>query len=86
MNKHLELLQWCIENSNDDFKANYNYSIGKSWISGTVDINCIDDIEVDGAIKHLKKEKLDYSHEKVAEKRKTELLAELETLNVTLSS
>ena len=86
MNKHLELLQWCIENSNDDFKANYNYSIGKSWISGTVGINCIDADKVDGVIKNLLLQKANYTPEKVAERRKSELLEELEKLNATLSS
>ena len=85
MNNHLRLLQWCIDNTDDNFKANYNYGVGQSWISGTIDINCIRHDEVDKAIAQLKVAKQAYSPIKLAQKRKLELLAELERLNAELS-
>lgn len=85
MNRHLKLLQWCIDNTDDNFKANYNYGVGQSWISGTHTINCIEHDEVDKAIAQLKAAKQAHSPIKLAQKRKLELLAELERLNAEFS-
>ena len=85
MNKHLEFLQWCIENSDENFNVNYSYSGGYSWISGTVMINCIKGGEVDAAIQQLEIMKREQTPKAAAKKRKAELLAELELVNATLA-
>ena len=85
MNRHLKLLQQCIDNTDENFKANYNDGGGQAWISGTHTINCIEHDEVDKAIAQLKAAKQAHSPIKLAQKRKLELLAELERLNAELS-
>ena len=86
MNNHLKLLQWCIDNTDENFTANYNYGVGQSWVSGTHHITCIEHDDIDKAIARLEEVKAKHSPRFLAEKRKLELLAELERLNAELSS
>lgn len=83
MNKHLELLQWCIDNESGSFDISYNFNIGMSWIQalgGDIAINCIEEGEVDGVILQLSAEKAENTPELTKEKRKQALLKELAEL------
>ncbi len=86
MSNHLKLLQWCIDNSDDSFAVDYRYTLGQSWLSGDATLYCIAADKVDSTISWLEVVKSKHSPKELAEKRKTELLAELERLNATLSS
>lgn len=85
MSKHLKLLQWCIDNSSEVFSVDYRYTLGQSWLSGDAILHCIHEDDVDSTISWLEVAKGEYSPKELAKKRKTELLAELEKLNATLS-
>jgi hypothetical protein len=85
MNNHLKLLQWCIENSGNGFTVDYRYTLEQSWLSGDVTMHCIKADDVDDKIKWLEEVKAKHNPRFLAEKRKLELLAELERLNAELS-
>lgn len=83
MNKHLELLQWCIDNNSEHFPISYNFNIGMSWIQalhGDIAINCIEEDEVDSVITRLNDAKKENTPEAIKQKRKQELLKELAEL------
>lgn len=83
MNKHLELLQWCIDNQSEDFKINYTFNIGMSWIQalgGDIAINCIEEGDVDSVMLELSAAKSENTLKAIKEKRKQELLKELAEL------
>ena len=83
MNKHLELLQWCIDNESSGFDISYTFNHGTSWIyalGGNVSIHSIDADEVDSAISRLNDAKKENTPELKKQKRKQELLKELAEL------
>lgn len=83
MNKHLELLQWCIDNESEDFPIIYNFNIGRSWIhalGGDIAINCIGEDEVDSVMLELSAAKSENTLKAIKQKRKQELLKELAEL------
>jgi len=83
MNKHLELLQWCIDNESKEFPVVYNFNIGKSWIhvlNGDIAINCIEECEVDEVIFQLSAVKAGNTPDAIKQKRKQALLKELAEL------
>lgn len=80
MNKHLELLQWCMDNESEDFPISYTFNHGKSWIyaaKGNVTVNCINESEVDEVVLGLDAAKKKFTPEVIKEKRKQALLKEL---------
>lgn len=82
-NKHLELLQWCINNESDSFDISYTFNHGVSWIyalGGNVSIHSINADEVDSTISRLDNAKKAFTPEAIKEKRKAELLKELAEL------
>ncbi len=83
INKHLELLQWCIDNESEHFPISYTFNIGQSWIhalSGEIAINCIEECDIDSVILELSAAKAENTLEVVKEKRKQALLKELAEL------
>lgn len=83
MNKHLQLLQWCMNNESDSFDISYTFNHGTSWIhalGGNVSIHSIDADEVDSAISRLYDAKKENTPEAIKQKRKQELLKELAEL------
>ena len=83
MNKHLELLQWCIDNESEHFPISYNFNIGMSWIQalgGDIAINCIEEGDIDEVILQLGAAKAGNTPDSIKEKRKQELLKELAEL------
>ncbi len=83
MNKHLELLQWCIDNESSSFDISYTFNHGTSWIyalGGSVSIHSIDAGEVDSIITRLNDAKKENTPEVKKQKRKQELLKELAEL------
>ena len=83
MNKHLELLQWCIDNESEQFPICYTFNIGKSWIhalGGDITFNCVEESMVDDVIAELNIAKAENTPDLTKEKRKAELLKELAEL------
>ena len=83
MNKHLELLQWCMDNESKDFPAIYTFNHGSSWIhalGGDISINCIEESMVDDVIAALNIAKAKNTPDAIKQKRKQALLKELAEL------
>ncbi len=83
MNKHLELMQWCMNNESEDFPISYTFNIGQSWIhalNGDLIFHCVESDMVDDVIIELEKAKAENTPESIKEKRKQELLKELAEL------
>ena len=83
INKHLELLQWCIDNESEHFPISYTFNIDQSWIhalGGEVAINCIEECDVDSVILKLSAAKAENTPETAKEKRKQAILKELAEL------
>ena len=83
MNKHLELLQWCIDNESDLFPVHYTFNHGKSWIhalGGELTFNCVEESDVDSVLLRLSAAKAENTLEAVKSRRKQALLKELAEL------
>ncbi len=83
INKHLELLQWCIANESEYFPISYTFNIGQSWVhalGGDITINCIEECDIDDVIAELSKARAEITPETAKEKRKQALLKELAEL------
>ena len=83
MNKHLELLQWCMDNESGGFPISYTFSHGRSWIhalGGDISINCIEEDEVDSVLLELSAAKAKSMLDIIKDKRKQALLKELAEL------
>ena len=83
MNKHLELLQWCIDNESSSFDISYTFNHGTSWIhalSGDLVFNGLVEDEVDSVLLELSAAKSKNTLDSIKEKRKQALLKELAEL------